>query len=242
MKKVISLSLILIILISLLSNVNAVAKCEVDLQIAQNEFRTKDEFEVEVRISNIQDEKGIFGVSATLDYDKESLEYIGMEEQAGWGESSYDDGTKVMILLRDSDYATTDQTACKIKFRIKETSKQDISIALKEVTASNGDDDIPLEEKIKDVTVIDGTPNIKLPDPTEPETPDPAPEEPTIPTPSNPEQTEGENTTNTSTSGNTANRDIPYAGENDGIAVAFVIGGFILLATALFIKIKVIDK
>lgn len=90
MKKILSLSIILII-ISIVSSVYANSPCEIKLQTEKDEFNINDEFVVNVDLSNIQDEKGIFGISAVLDYSRESLEYISMESQNGWEKPSYYD-------------------------------------------------------------------------------------------------------------------------------------------------------
>lgn len=231
MKKVTLLSLILIIVISLVGSVYAESSCKISLQIDKSEVSVGDEITVDVKLSNIQDEKGIFGMSAILEYNKESLKYISMESQEGWEKPSYYENSGIMEVLREEEYATTDQTICKIKFEVMNTNN--LTVKLKDIVASNGTIDINLGEESanKSETDVSGDP---VP---------PTPTEPTNPTnPTNPNPSENGSTSNTRTPATNAEQKIPYAGSNDNIALILWISAFILLATALFIKVKVIDK
>ena len=243
MKKIISLIVILIIIISLVSNVYAVSSCKVSLQIEKGEISNNSEVIVNVNLSKIQDENGIFGISAVLKYDEKSLEYIEMEGQEGWETPTYYEDSGIVILLRDKEYATTDQTVCKIKFKIIDANQESMRISLEDIVASNGDIDITLgetSENVKDEGIVP-----ILPEPTEPTTPEPSNPEPINPQPVDPTPDEGtsgnEEVSNISTPASNADSNIPYAGAHDNISIILWIIAFIMLATASFIQIKCIE-
>lgn len=218
MKKLLSLSLILII-ISIVSSVYAVeSSCEINLQSDKDQVSKGNEFIVDVKLSNIQDAKGIFGLSAVLEYDKDSLEYKGMESQDGWEKPSYFEESGIIAILREDEYATTDQIICKITFKVKDTSKKDIKVSLMDIVASNGTKDITIGEKNVAITVMDGS----------------------VSTPTNPDIEE--NGTNTRIPGTNTEQNIPYAGSDNNTSLILWLGAFILLAIALFIKVKIIDR
>lgn len=225
MKKVALLSLILIIVISLVGSVYAESPCKVSLQVDKSEVSIGDEITVDVKLSNIQDEKGIFGISAILEYNKESLKYISIESQEGWEKPSYYEDSGIIAVLREEEYATTDQTIYKIKFEVMDTNN--LTVKLKDIVASNGSVDIKLGEESTDKSEID-------------DSGDPIP--PTQKDPVNPNPSEDESISDKNTPATNAEQKIPYAGSNDNIALILWISAFILLATALFIKVKVIDK
>lgn len=225
MKRVTLLSLILIIIISLVSSVYAETPCKVSLQVDKSEVNIGDEITVDVKLSNILDEKGIFGISAILEYNKESLKYVSMESQEGWEKPSYYEDSGIIAILREEEYANTDQIICKIKFKVMDTNN--LTVKLKGITASNGSIDIELGEESTDKSETDGSGDPVPPTPVDPVNPNPS---------------EDEGTSNTKKPASNAEQRIPYAGSNDNIALILWISAFILLATALFIKVKVIDK
>jgi LPXTG-motif cell wall-anchored protein len=221
MKKILSLSIILII-ISIVSSVYANSPCEIKLQTEKDEFNINDEFVVNVDLSNIQDEKGIFGISAVLDYSRESLEYISMESQNGWEKPSYYDESGTIILLREEEYTKEDQTFLKIRFKVKEGSKQNPEITLKDIVVSTGED-ITIENVSKIITTREEIPI----------TP--------VQNPSKDNQSEENNTSNLSIPGDNAEQKLPKTGVSN-VTLIVCIGLVVLIAIGLLIKVKVIDK
>lgn len=142
MKKVVSLSLILIIMISLVTSVYAESDFTLSLKPNKTEVSKDEEFSVELRLSNLQqDEKGIITLGATLDYDENSLEYVNMEGQGEWSKPSYNKANKTFITDRNG-YAENNETIFKITFKVKDQSKSNLEIKLKDIVASNGSGDI----------------------------------------------------------------------------------------------------
>ena len=218
-RKIITLSLILVI-VTLVSNVYAVSKCKVDLKTDKSEYNKNDEFTVNVNLSDIQDEKGIIAVGGTLEYDKNSLELVKMEAQGKWTKPSYNEANGKFATDRDNSYATKDETLFKITFKVKEESKKDITITLKDISASNGKEDIKTDNVSKVITIKNAT----VPD-TKPG-----------------DNNDGNNAGNNASNNNSIyNNKIPQAGENNTMII-FCIIILIAIATTYFIKIKIINK
>jgi len=80
MKKVIRISLILLMAICISGNVYAALKCNIDMKIEESEYNKGDTFTVHVNISNIESERGVISFGGTLKYDKDSLKLEKMED------------------------------------------------------------------------------------------------------------------------------------------------------------------
>ena len=234
-RKIITLSLILVI-VTLVSNVYAVSKCKVDLKTDKSEYNKNDEFTVNVNLSDIQDEKGIIAVGGTLEYDKNSLELVKMEAQGKWTKPSYNEANGKFVTDRDNSYATKGETLFKITFKVKEESKKDITITLKDISASNGKEDIKTDNVSKVITIKNAT----VPD--------------TKPGDNNDGNNAGNNIgnnvgnnagnnvgNNTSNNNSIYNNKIPQAGENNTMII-FCIIMLIVIATTYFMKIRIINK
>ena len=59
MKKIVSLTLILVVMMTLVSNVYAASSYKLSLEPSKTEVSKGEQFTVDVKISEIQDEKGI---------------------------------------------------------------------------------------------------------------------------------------------------------------------------------------
>ena len=238
-RKIIALSLILVI-VTLISNVYAVSKCKVDLKTDKSEYNKNDEFTVNVNLSDIQDEKGIIALGGTLEYDKNSLQLVKMEAQGNWTKPSFNEANGKFVTDRDNNYATKDETVFKIIFKVKEESKKDITITLKDISASNGKEDITTDNASKVITIKNST----VPD--------------TKPGDNNEGNNVGNNignnignnvgnnvannTVNNANKNNSIyNNKIPQAGENNTIIIFCIIVLIAIVATYI-IKIKIINK
>ena len=158
MKKVIILSLILFIMIVTVTNVYATSNFEITLIPSSNEVSKNEEFTVDVRISNIQFNPGVLTLGGELEYDSDSLEIIDMKGENTWADPSYFDDTRIFVTDR-GDYTTNEETVFKIKFKVKEQSKKNLVIKLKEVSASDGNNEEKLTNIATNITVKNGASN-----------------------------------------------------------------------------------
>jgi len=157
MRKMLKLSLVLAILIFLMvGSVYAAITCNVELKTTKNKFDKKEEVTVEFAISNIQSEGGAIALSATLDYDKTSLDLVKMEGQNGWETpiegASYNESNGKMAIARNG-LGKNDETILKMIFEVKDTAKANTTIKLKDVKISDGDGTATFATIKKDITI-----------------------------------------------------------------------------------------
>lgn len=230
MKKLLSLTLTLIIVMSLMTNVYAVSNCKVSLT-AKSEVNKGDEFSVDVMLSNIEDENGIIAISGKLEYDTNSLELKKMERQGEWAKPTYNELNGEFVTER-GDYATNNEAVFKITFKVKEESKQNLEIAIRNITASNGVKDIESADATTRVTVMSIIPDEK-PD-TNPNTPND--------TTQTPELVMGEdNNSNKNNNKVASEKDLPDTGLSNTM-VPVIIAMISIIAVLSFIKMRKIDK
>lgn len=152
MKKIISLSLILLVIISLLSNVNA-ASCKVTLSTPKTDLSKGDKFDVDVTVSDIDAENGIVALLATLEYDKDSLNLVEMKQQNNWAKPEYNESNGKFVMEK-GDYVKDKETVLKITFEVKDGSKADTKVTLKDISTSNAREDIKSENSTISLKVV----------------------------------------------------------------------------------------
>lgn len=228
MKKLMSLTLILVIMMTLITNVYAASSYKLSLKSSKRELNKGDEFSVDVKLSNIQDEKGIIALGATLEYDEDSLELVKMEGKGEWSKPTYNETNGKFVTDRN-EYTTSDETICTITFKVKEESKQNLEIILSKISASNGEADMTIDD-ISTIVSIKNNDIITDPDNKK--------DEPFISENTNNENATSNNVTNNNQSA--SEKDMPNTGSSDIIVVFIVIA---TLATAVtFIKMQKVNK
>lgn len=116
-----------------------------------------------------------------------------MEGQNKWARPSYNENNGKFATDRD-DYGTSDEVIFKITFKVKDQSKENLTITINEVAGSNGKDEVKLNDIKTGITVKNGTSTPDEPKPDEPKPEDPKPNTNT-------------NTDNNNTTNNTVNND-----------------------------------
>lgn len=157
MKKIIKISLILLAILCIMTNVYAYS-CNMALQTAKDEFKKNEEVVVNAKITSIDAKDGIIGLKATLEYDKNSLSFVGMTGENGWSNPSYNEANGVFVMDRNN-LVNTSETILKITFKVKEQSAQNATITLKDITVSGGEDtkDIHVANMTKTITIKNGS-------------------------------------------------------------------------------------
>lgn len=233
MKKIVIMSLILIMIICVMNNVYAAINCSVNMQTAKTEFRQDEELVVDVRLSNIQSERGIIAFGATLEYDKNSLTIVKMEGKNGWATPSYNEAEGKLVMERNG-LTTKDETMFQIIFKVKEQNNKNISILLKDIEVADGNERTKIGTTDKKITIKQGDKNTNVGDKN--------PTENIVQTPS----------TNTNLNSNTdknvglkdnsiADTKIPKAGESNMIFKVCILA-IIMISIALYIKVKLMRK
>lgn len=156
MKKLLKLSLVLLITIFMVGSVYAASGCNISVSTAKNEYSKNEEFTVDVNISNIQSERGIISLGATLEYDKSSLTLVSMEGKNGWetpsNGSSFNSSNGKIAITRGG-LGKNNETVFTIKFKVQNQSKPNVRITLKDITVGDGIKPAKINTTYKDITI-----------------------------------------------------------------------------------------
>lgn len=257
MKKIVKLSLVLLMAICIMGNVYAALSCNVSVQTAKSEYSKNEQFTVDVNIANIQSDRGIISLGATLEYDKNSLTLVKMEGKNGWetpsSGASYNEANGKIAITRNG-LGKNNETVFTITFKVKEQSKQNLAITLKDITVADGTQPAKIATTYKNITIKEGTVN---PNP-QPGTDDPNKNQTT--TPGTNTTTPGTNsssnvsTNKTNTTANTSKNTIKNSNKNAvksgslpkagslGIVVIIPVVIIGIVAVIFFIKMKRLNR
>ena len=217
MKKIVKLSLImLLIIVCCAGAVYAASSCKISLETAKSEFSKNEEFSVDVKLSDIQSERGFIALEAVLEYDKTSLTLVEMQGLNEWSKPikdlSYNEATGKFVIDKNG-LAKSDEVILKLTFKVNENSKENTTITLKNIKASDATAPVEVATTTKSIT-IKTTPTI----PTEPTDPEPNPNPDT-----KPNEPQKPNTNTNSTTDNTILKDkMPKTGTNAEIVVGSI--------------------
>ena len=229
MKKVLSLVLLFLMMMSIMGTVNAAFTCKVSMQMEKTEFKKGDEFTVDIKISDIQSERGVISLGATLEYDKDSLTLVKMEGQNGWESpsvgSSYNEANGKIAITRNG-LGNNNETIFKITFKVKEGAKKNILITLRNITLADGTSPLSVEKVYKNITIQEGTDN---------PVPNPTPDDegntlPVIP-----------NTNNTVTNDIAPDKKLPQTGVSNIILVVGIVAT-LTVAVVCFVKMRDLNR
>lgn len=242
MKKIVTLCLTLVLVFMVMTNVYAASSFKVSMETSKDEFVKNEEFTVEVKISDIQDEKGIITLGGEIDYDTGSLTLVKVEQGAEtWAKPSYSKNSKKFVMDRDAR-GKEDEVLFKIVFTVNENSAKEANISLKNIVGSNGSDDIEVDDVNFTVKVTDGTskPTIS-PKPSASTNPSasPKPSSSTKPT-----QNDDKKITSSQVpkADNGENTKIPYTGFENNAVLVIVLVPAVALAIFSYMKIRQINK
>lgn len=255
MKKIVKLSLILLVTVLMMGSVYAALSCEISAKANKTEVTKNEEFSVDFNIANIQSQRGVISLGATLEYDKDSLELVKMEGKNGWETPadgvSYNKSNGKIAITR-SGVGKDNETVFTATFKPKETSKENLVITLKNITVADGTAPAKINLAYQNIKVKEGKPN---PVPPEPDDDQNTNTNTNTNTDGNINisgntSIEGGNKTNTNknVTTNTVNKDamnkgkLPKAGETTTMIFMILIAMIVLVAGIFFIKIKIINK
>ncbi len=161
MKRVLKLNLIVLMIIVIMmlilgENSYAVDTCNMEIQTEKTELKKGEEFTANIYVSNIQSDRGVISLSATLEYDKESLTLEKMEGQNNWETPtslvSYNSENGKIAITR-ATVSKNNEVIFKMVFKVKEESKENATIKLKNITIADGDKPYKIDLIKKDIIV-----------------------------------------------------------------------------------------
>lgn len=240
MKKILKLVLlVLLVTICMASSVYAAISCNITMEAEKKEVSKNEEFTVTVKITDIQSERGIISLGATLEYDKDSLELVKMEGQNNWETPqvgfSYNESNGKIVITRNG-FAKENENVLKITFKMKETAKESATVTLKDITGADGKELAQINSTSIKVTLKkdnSGTGDNNIPNNGNTQKPDVTPG-----TDNNkPVQVPNGNNNASNDKDTVSNGKLPKTGEIDFIIIASI-GIAIIFAIGFLIKLK----
>ena len=249
MKKIAKLSIIMLLMIvGLTVNVYAKTDCNINMKTEQTEINKGKEFTIDVNLSDIESERGIIAIEATLEYDKDCLTLSKMEGQNDWDtpvkDLSYNESNGKLVIDKKG-LAKSDETILKITFVVNETSKKDTTVSLKNIIVADGTVPTKISDSYVGITIKDKE---SKPDdgqnPGENQKPDekPTPDEnqkPDTDITTGDGQNSNQTTGNTNNKNNIATEKLPQTGKTNNITILLLVILLVVIAiTGLFIYKK----
>lgn len=218
MKKILYLSLILLITMGIMSNVYAAPACNMSAKTSKDVFDKEEVFTIDFVVSDIQSERGIIAIGATLEYDKDSLTLVKMEGQNDWETPvngiSYNEANGEMAINKGG-LGKSDETFLRITFKVNKESKQNPTISLSNIKVGDGTTPATVNTVNKTITVNGGIT-------------------------SNPSQNTNK-TPSTSGDNSVKNEKLPQTGINNTV-LEICIGLVALVTLMSYIRIKTLNK
>ncbi len=260
MNKILKLNFAVLIIVALLivtSNVYALTG-NITMQTSKEELEKGEEFSVNISITNIQSELGVVAFGATLEYEKESLTFVKMEGQNGYGNPTYNPENGKFVM--ENNPIQDNGVVLKMTFKVNENATNpNATIVLKDVMAADGTNtSIKVTSLQKSITIKQN--NTEKPDDGKQQENEGKPEEDgaqgndTLPGDTTSQGSNGQSDSNLqkdnsqssnsngkSESENLFNKAIlPQAGENNYLLL--IITGVVLIIIVGFCGIKIVKK
>lgn len=140
MKKIIKLCFIVTIISIIFgigANTYATIDGKIELNTEKSEYSKDEQVSVEVKLCNLNADNGIIAFVGELEYDKNNLEYLGMEGKNGWATPSYNEANGKFVSDRNT-YSENNEVMFQINFKVKSESAENVKIAVKNIEISNG--------------------------------------------------------------------------------------------------------
>lgn len=158
MKKTLTILAFLVIMMTFLTVSYAAFTCKIALVLDKQEVSKNEEFTMNINLADIQSERGIITLGATLSYDKDSLSLVKMEGKNGWSNPSYNEDNGKFVLDRSS-FALTNETMIQVTFKVKEQAKKNVNITMKNIAISDGNQEATIADSVVAIAVKDGSSN-----------------------------------------------------------------------------------
>ena len=151
MKKMCIVSVLIILsIVSIVGTVYA-ASAEVTMKSSENECKKEEEVTFEVKLSNIDNEKGIIALGGTIVYNKDELEFKGISNARNWSTSYNSDNGK--FIADRSDRTKESETVFNITFKVIAEGKNNVNVTLSDLEASCGDGAIKISDTSASVDI-----------------------------------------------------------------------------------------
>lgn len=157
MKKIAKLSIIILLMMFVLTvNVYAKLNCNINMQSEREDVKQEQEITINVKLSNIESERGIIAIEAILEYDKDCLTLSKMEGQNSWHTPieglSYNTSNGKLVIDKEG-LAKSDETILKITFKANKTRKKSTTVSLRNIVVADGTAPAKIANVSKNITI-----------------------------------------------------------------------------------------
>ena len=157
MKRISLIGILIILMIATIAtSVYAATTGKINMTTQKSEYEKGEEVVVDIKISELKSDKGIITLGATLEYDKNSLEFVKINGADNWSNPSYNEANGKCITDR-SEITKTDESVAKVTFKVKSTAASTTNVKLNGVEVSGGDGVFKLGEATSTIKVKNGT-------------------------------------------------------------------------------------
>ena len=146
MKKIIMSSFILILTVCMMGNVYGAFSCEMNMKTSKTQVSKNDEFTIDVNIANIQSERGVISFGGTLEN--------GWETPSNGSAFNEENGK---IGITRNGVGKNNETVFKMTFQVKEASKSNLVVSLKDMVISDGTVPFKISNASETITLVAGT-------------------------------------------------------------------------------------
>lgn len=138
MKKISLISLFIVLVVTLFTVVSyADTTGKMEITADKAEYNKDNEVVVEVKISELESDTGIIGLGGTIEYDKNTLDFVKIEGNGEWSKPTFNEVNGKWITDR-SDLTKEKESVFKATFKVKEDVDKDVEIKVSNVETSGG--------------------------------------------------------------------------------------------------------
>lgn len=152
MKKIVKIFLILLMLISFATIVNA-TEASISLNSENKEIEQRSEIKVQLIINDFGRTGSMNALEGKMEYDAEKLNYKKVEYKNGWGGQITADGTG--MALNKSGTIEKNEVIAEITYEVKETAELGkTKISLTNITTSTDGDEVEVNNTETEVEIV----------------------------------------------------------------------------------------
>lgn len=154
MKKLLSVCLLLILIVSMSINSYATISANLVLNTSKEEYSKGDTFEVEVSLSNISSNNGgVRALGGYLIYDKTNLELVEFKGTDYWTKPTYNAEKGKFLTDRSAATLNPNEKICTIVFKVKTENASNVSVKLQKIEIASVNEEQILTDVEKLLTI-----------------------------------------------------------------------------------------
>lgn len=152
MKKMVKISVIMILLACIITTVYATIQANMNLIADKQMVKKGEKIVVQLQASDIKTQEGLIALSGILEYDKNLLSFVEMKAKENWTTPFYNEQNGKFIMDRNS-FGKQAETVLEVTFEVKENVDQITNVIIKDIHISDGKEESVIPEAKYVVTI-----------------------------------------------------------------------------------------